>query len=397
MRKAACVIFFFISGVPRRSRSETTCQEGSSYNWNSVCGLYLELSDERSHYGDFSSPSSCLPEHDTTYGSFTMWSDEEWAQLMLKPCPRDGCFTIPDIPQSVGRSMREILGDLPNLLKDRVVIFIGDSVSELLFTDLSWAINFFGKRRGPAPNRVSGFNGKGSFCSTWPSSFSLCLQQAGRSRGVKRVKRSTDGIAICSALSNPINEYRLDDVVECLSALLPGHVRNGSNLLERDVIVVNSGLHHSKSKTLIDNVQGFVDWLKSQRPPPRAVWYETVPQHFQGSEYGEWPLGRLNRGQLADDLRCGGAKGACAPISNLPNEYNQKYNNVSTRIVDAANIPLVRTFEALAPYWYMHIGCPNKKATAPGKFVDCTHFAFPSPPLRFINLAIIAKVIEVIS
>ena len=373
------------------------CASQKDGGWaHGVGALLATLSAERRFYARAGTPTARAPPH-TSVGS-AEWSDAEWAVQLSSatPCDVKACVPLPAwAPPHLG--MPSLFRRLPVVLRNRTIMFVGDSLTELFFTDLVWAIEFYnaasvspleppvrsslGPRRTRGDSRVKG----GAFCSTWKQhAFSVCMQQAGRFGGLLRVPRHDNGTAICDFDGRAV-DHDLGDVITCLPSLLPAATGGGvagSGLRSTDILVVNTGLHHNEpNATLVANVRSFILWFQNQSSPPTVIWRESTPQHF-ATETGEWDT------HEKAGIVCGRVGGICAAMNPLREKTEfQKYNNASTPMIVAAGIPIVALYQALAPYWHSHTGCVLKHRT-----VDCVHYAFPSPPLRFGNLATISLI-----
>ena len=130
-----------------------------------------------------------------------------------------------------------------------------------------------------------------------------------------------------------------------------------------------------------------VQWYERQSSGkrPALLWRETLPTHFVSpSHNGEYSPG--------GNLKCGASDGHCVASAD-PIGRTQKFNRVSSPIVEAAALPIIRAHNVTSPLWDMHNGClvrgPENRA------VDCVHYPFPSPVLRYVNILTLAAVEEI--
>ena len=351
-----------------------------------LCDLAETLDEERNAYSSVGAPSSTIAvKHDAESAE---WPDEAWSDVVLskRSCREsEGRLNLPSWAAGSKDADKEVFRRLPGVLRNRTMVFVGDSVSELLFIDLSWAVERYADQK---PVRSSGFQGKGSHCASWTSfAFSVCIQQAARVGGLRHVPDPSGPSSKCSWQGRPF-DHDLESVLACLAGLLPGGIGGSRGFRPSDVLVVNTGVHHNTpSTTLAANVRGMVQWYERQSSGkrPALLWRETLPTHFVSpSHNGEYSPG--------GNLKCGASDGHCVASAD-PIGRTQKFNRVSSPIVEAAALPIIRAHNVTSPLWDMHNGClvrgPENRA------VDCVHYPFPSPVLRYVNILTLAAVEEI--
>ena len=317
----------------------------------------------------------------------------------------------------------EVARSLPKVLAGRQLAFIGDSVSQYLFDDLSDRLTATLHTKPTVVPFVGFINATyHQHCHQWkspPPIFQLCFASAARKdpastrpAGSLRVQRTSNGDLLpgaCDKVVDSFEEYSIGDSMECLLA-------RGS-LAKESVAIVNFGLHHNEESSLRDQANGFVQWLSSARRAaaasngpslPCLLWMQSLPQHFPT------PDGTYRRNWLFDEkcntnsanssaltLATIGDGSGCAPLPRgLPSGSQQRFNDMTDGIIADVGLPAIGAWRLAAEHWDEHSGCIcyptawiNRSATAVSKthcgqmwfkrhVLDCTHFQRPQRRMR---------------
>lgn len=164
----------------------------------------------------------------------------------------------------------------------------------------------------------------------------------------------------------------LGDSLECMS--------RGGLLEPRDILVVNTGLHHPNPATLQANTEDFISWTKEKQPFDKklcVVWRQTLPQHFP-TENGDWKqaLNHQASEALLEAKRANTS--CCAPRSPGAAGNLQQYNRISDPILRDARVPNIQLFRAMEGLWKYHRDCDSVLSP---RTADCTHWLDPAVEL----------------
>lgn len=274
---------------------------------------------------------------------------------------------------------------LPSVLRNRTLVFVGDSSSDELASDLAWAVTVY--RGGERPRR---HHHHGAMCCSWDSTgFSVCSIVAGREGGILRLPQHADGRPECSKLADfddDLSGLQLKDVVACLHHIFP------TGRSHRNVVVVNEGgaSQQDGSWNYIPNrlryeslIQGLLSWYYKTEliRRPILIWREALPEHY-ATDAGGWDR---SQGEACLSTEDGGGGGGCQPLARLHVASQQMANDLALPVIAKTTVPVVRAFEAAKEFWDMHPGCASGTA-AP----DCTGWLVPSPVLRRVNLMVLS-------
>ena len=194
----------------------------------------------------------------------------------------------------------------------RRTIFVGDSISQLVFRELE--DQMFSALGQPASSRTlfhpSSTSTK-SQCSEWMVgniTLAVCYFSAGRYEGATRVAPPLS-VSSCGAVDS-YDGVNLGDAIECMFQLGKLHIT--------DYIVLNMGVHHKLSRanvTIPPNVLA-VPWWRRGHGQCR-VWRQTLPQHFPNTRTGAFEV----------FMPCDPAAATqCAPIPKAALDFDQGYN-----------------------------------------------------------------------
>ena len=319
---------------------------------------------------EFSSKSrECFPTD--LYDGPTCCTISVTERYCQNPCTKFGaaCFRDCDLSSLRGIPRRCNYNKWQNLhsrspdLAGRKVIWVGDSLMRQIFGRTLR----LSKREGAQVSESSSF--APLECHNVNSnrgSHELCYFGTARLSGVLRIPRGLDGAldqADCHARgATELSDVNLGDALECMS------IRG--LITESDIVIVNTGVHHPNSGSLVQNVKDFIAWREGMGKNTHCVvWRQTLPQHFD-SPSGDWD-GDLLHGAPAIIANARNHSTSCCKPLNDQFQLTQKHNPISDQLVDEAKIPNIKLWTSAAGLWKFHKDCEESTT-------DCTHWNSPA-------------------
>lgn len=305
--------------------------------------------------------------------------------------------TASQAPENLQRAIATFLPYASERLGWTRAIFVGDSISELVFMELQYQMTsrhgnpvlttLFHKRNNSCGRAVC----SESSCSEWfvsarNHSFAACYFSAGRYEGATRVNLPLTASS-CDAVRS-FDGVNIGDAIECMFQL--------NKLQITDRIVLNTGLHHRLSGanlTIPSNVLA-VPWWRRGRGQC-LVWRETLPQHFPNTRTGAFnPLWvgpnvhhiASRNASLTNSLQVSMAcdpsmPNQCAPIPPAVLGFDQGYNEPANAALlkvardQGGRVQVARAYKPLLMMYDDHPGCSGSGN------LDCSHFPVHSTAL----------------
>lgn len=251
-----------------------------------------------------------------------------------------------------------VLNAAEQLLSGSTLVFVGDSTSlQMWLAALVLLAPRFQGLRCPDLSRAYrgewGSDGRLRCAASSHPSVRLCYIKAGMVQRQQAAPRSSATQAVRELL------------------------RTGG-LDNRSIVLVNAGLHYENLQPeLFAEATALADLAAASRSSsaPAIVWRESSPQHF----VSQHPFVRDGHPLWwADEWQQASAAG-CSPASALVRRADgDKFNQVTSPILQASGMPILRVWNASFADWGGHLGRTRNREGA--RITDCTHFCLDTSP-----------------
>jgi len=248
------------------------------------------------------------------------------------------------------------LADVVELLPNRTILLMGDSVMEQFYNTLQC---FLRKERLVVPNDAAFLK--------WVADTAPLWRMGKRKKPPKLPQRAVGNTRLLYAR---VTTYQADEVLAAAATA--------------DVIILNWGLHYQKMEDYqrdLLNAFTVLDALAAQ--PGKAVLYsETGAQHFKASDPRGYATGEWEGRDMSTDASC-----TCKPIEDF--NVNAR-NRVLRSVLMSGKFPHIRTlpfYDLTRPRWRWHFGNCTHRPNGWNYHTccDCTHFCF-SPAMWHAHL-----------
>ena len=266
-------------------------------------------------------------------------------------------------PSWVATHSKDMYAQLPAVLANRTLLYLGDSVSYEEYLQLAALVALHAKNSPrvatpllagaaaptlPRPKCGAALNQCfNTGCQEWTETgFRLCYLAAGRF-GRKLLRHPHGSHPDWSACFDP--DLVLGSAIACAFAF--GVLSSRSSSTRRDIVVANAGVHHAHRDGLTLNVESLLKEMGNNTRRggrPCLLWRETFPQHFNTTTgtFGGFFGGRCSDGPQCRAITADALKGG-----------RQMFNGVTNPLVSQAGIPIIRVFNAALSFWQLHPDC----------------------------------------